>query len=332
MPPDITLLVFSRNDLTLVKDLIEEVNPLVNDIEVIESSDPEKHVDFLLWAKNNNKIRVFYVPPLGYPDLLRPYSFTKCNNDWILLLDADERLSENLKRDLRNIIGNDIAEVYGIYRYPGTKEGKRLSNTRTLQIRLFNKNFLEEKGLMHKIPRSTGRYRVLPDKYHIIHLVKDKVNRLPEYTKLDQFSRMSYNNLPAKIRPLFKILNVYNPHNPESELTNKAYFLLFLAEEVYSGFATKNLRRLFQCWRYSKAKLERYKGFKKHDRNGLMFKISQQVNSEGMVNFLHFDSPEVVEQLNSIKEMWNLEGSDFLIRLMIKQYAKNCLSNINGNT
>lgn len=330
MPAELTLLIFSRNDLSLVRELINELQPFVSEIVVIDSSNRADHIEFRNWTNVKGKVRIFYVPPLGYPDLLRPYSFTKCKNDWILLMDADERLNNEAKRNLSNIIGSDKAEVYGFYRFSGLKGGEKIDGARSVQIRLFNKNYLDEKGLMHKLPTSLGRYRVLPEKYHIIHLIYDKVNRSPEYNKIDQFSRISYGNLPRKIRPLFKLASIIRPFNPDDELTGGAYFFLFFAEEIYSGLVTKNLRRIFRSVKYSLSKLERFREFKLNDRNKLMFNISRRVNDEGMVRFLRFDSPETVEKLEDLHKKWMIDGSDFLIRLMVKQYAEDFLLKINS--
>ena len=223
---DIALLIFSRNDTGGVKDIIFELYDTMTEIIVVDSSDEEEYAEFLQWTRKYSKIKLYYVSPLGYPDMLRPYAFTKCKSDWVLLLDADERPSDSLKRDLHEIIESDSSDVYAIQRFPGTKQGEKIANTRNKQVRLFNKNFIDEKGIMHQLPTSKGRFLILPDKYYILHLIDDKVNRFPEYLKIDRFMRYSYNDLSIKAKKLFNLLGLIRKINFEDELSTFSYFLL----------------------------------------------------------------------------------------------------------
>jgi glycosyltransferase involved in cell wall biosynthesis len=65
--------------------------------------------------------KVFELEHVGESEKYRPFAYEKAQNNWILQLDADEYLSEDLRSDLKNLIssGADIYEaaytIYGDY-------------------------------------------------------------------------------------------------------------------------------------------------------------------------------------------------------------------------
>ncbi len=96
----LSLLIFSRDDTEFAKDLIYDLKEFVSEIVIIDSSLDYEHQNLKSWVEELTgvSIRVYFVPPLGYPDMMRPYGISKCSNDWILLMDVDERAGPEFKK------------------------------------------------------------------------------------------------------------------------------------------------------------------------------------------------------------------------------------------
>ena len=72
----------------------------------------------------------------------RIYSLSKANNDWILFIDADERITEELKDEIKSLDENKEITGYFINRrnYWFGKWIKHSANYPDYQLRLFNKH------------------------------------------------------------------------------------------------------------------------------------------------------------------------------------------------
>lgn len=208
----LSLLIFSRDDTEFAKDLIYDLNEFVSEIVIIDSSLDYEHQNLKSWAEKLTgvNIRVYFVPPLGYPDMMRPYGISKCSNDWILLMDVDERAGPEFKKNLHTIIDSNVSDVYSIYRYSAANPNAKISGVGTQQIRLFKNGFLDEKGILHRLPKSKGRYAVLPEKYYITHMMHDNSFRWKEYGVLDKLSRITYADLPDRFLRFVRLIMAIN--------------------------------------------------------------------------------------------------------------------------
>lgn len=321
---DITLLIFSRNDTDKVRALISDLRQIVSEIVIFDSSNCDEHREFESWIKTvgSSKIKLYYIVPLGYPDMLRPYALSKCSNEWVLLLDADEKISTSLKEDLKEILDTDQSDVFGIFRYPAKSDGTKIGSSRSEQVRIFKKGYLDEKGLIHQLPRSKGRYVLLPEKYYILHLINEKANRNSEYNKLDRFSRYSYGNLPKRIRWAIGLLNLGQVKRLDKELSLKDYFVFYFSKEVYSGIVTRNLLRVLKAPTFAFRKAREFIEFKSSENSLVDFEISKIINRIGIVDFLNLDKEDVVEEINKTYLHGELLGSDLLIFLLRKRYSE----------
>lgn len=318
----ITLLIFSRNDTNRARDLINGFLSIVNEVVVIDSSDEMEHKKFKTWSEQTpeRKVTVYYTVPLGYPDMLRPYALTKCKNDWVLMLDVDERASEELKTNLNSIIDSDIADVYALYRYASSKDGKRLSNLRSAQVRFFNKDYLDEKGIIHKLPTSKGRYATLPEKYYISHLVEEKFDRSIEYDKFERYDRLSYGGVPERFRSILKFLHIKGSIAPEIELTSVDYLIFFYLKELYSSIITRNCKRMINAFNFAARRTRSICDLKNTPEGNISFEISKIINKVGIVKYLELDKPEVVDAITERFRNSNVKGSQLLIHLLEAKY------------
>jgi hypothetical protein len=314
---EITLLIFNRNDNDNLINLVKDLYDYVQHIVVVDSSDDDKRQEIIEFSKSMYKIKYLYVAPLGYPDLLRKLAYRKSPSDWILLIDTDERINEEFKRDVGKIVGSNEAEVYGIWRYPLFDSWSKKKKIRTMQIRLFNKNFVEDMGIIHELPIIKGRFKVLDEKYYIIHLHRE-MGRENEYRRLEIFDRYSYCTLPERFKKIIKILHLGVKLDCDKEITNLDYFLFFYSKEIYSSIITRDIRRFTFSFKNSLAKMGRIKRMRAEKDGDENFEISKIIRKNGIIDFLDLDDDNTIEEIN--KNYTGLKGSELLIRLLKERY------------
>jgi hypothetical protein len=316
---EITLLIFNRNDNDNLINLVKDLYDYVQHIVLVDSSDEDKRQEIIEFSKRMGKIKYLYVAPLGYPDLLRKWAYRKSPSDWILLIDTDERINEEFKKDIGKIVVSNEADVYGIWRYPISDPESKKKKIRTLQIRLFNKNFVEETGIVHELPIIKGRFKVLDEKYYMIHLHRE-MGREDEYRRLEIFDRYSYCTLPERFKKIIKILHLGAKMDCDKEITNLDYFLFFFFKEIYSSIITRDFRRFIFSFKNSLTKLERIKRMRTEEDGDENFEISRIIRKNGIIEFLNLDDDNTIEEIN--KNYTDLKGSELLIRLLKERYRK----------
>ena len=92
----------------------------------------------------------------GSAEFLRPLALERCNGDWVLNLDADERLSPELGDSLRSLVNNPAADSYS-FAWPYVTSRGELIN----QVSLSGKRFLFRRNKMYTI----GLPHMTPDTY-----------------------------------------------------------------------------------------------------------------------------------------------------------------------
>lgn len=150
----------------------------------------------------------------------RNFALTKANNDWILFIDADERMTNGLKHEILELIKtNDTKDAYYFYRkFMFQNKPLRFSGWQTDKIyRLFKKDkatYTDER-LVHETLQVNGSIGKLKNK--LIHY---------SYSDYDTYKgkMLSYGRMRAKelflkgkkpnffhyyIRPAYKFFNHY---------------------------------------------------------------------------------------------------------------------------
>lgn len=123
------------------------------------------------------------------------FGFSKANGDWIISLDADERISQNLQREIRKVVKNSKVNGYWMPR-KNIIFGKWIESEMwwpDYQLRLFRKGF--------------GKF---PEKHvHEYLEVEGKTGKLN--------SALIHNNYTSLDQYIYKMLNIYVP----SEVKNR---------------------------------------------------------------------------------------------------------------
>jgi hypothetical protein len=353
----LSLLTFSKNDIEDVLGLSKSLMDVCDQIVIIDSSNPKMHNELLNKTKAYKNIEVYYTLPLGYADPLRMYGLSKCKNEWILYLDTDERINNEFAKDIKNIIkkDKDSNDAFAIKRYEEMKnETEKTSPMFTWQIRLFKKDKVNFKGILHEQAEVNGRLNMLDNKYYIAHMEALR-HQGRNYGKMSIFEVFSYNDLnkvmkdyirkafaldegTLKARMLYKITNVFLKtyekltfKKMDNEISRKDYLYFYFIRSCMFMFRQHKFYSLLRVWKDQKNYLEylekereavadKYK-IKRID----IFHISKIINEIGIIKYLGFDKLENIDKLtkNYQKNIIKDKGIDLLIGLIVEKYRSN---------
>ncbi len=118
----------------------------------------------------------------------RNFGHTKCDSKWILTVDADERVTDELRREIEQAISSDGVAAYRIYRRDWMF-GKWVSHgTWPLQchVRLYQKQCARWEGEVHETAHVEGEVAILHNPLlHLSHLTVAKfVSKMNTYTDI----------------------------------------------------------------------------------------------------------------------------------------------------
>ncbi|MEM3526214.1 MAG: glycosyltransferase family 2 protein, partial [Candidatus Jordarchaeaceae archaeon] len=167
----LSFITFTRNSANKIGALLEHVKDIVDEIIVIDGYSTDETVEI---AKSYGA-KVYLRKPRGYVEPDRMFALKKVANSWVLYLDDDERLCRRLKNDIRELI--EFGENHEISAFSITRVNLN-KNMRPIlgpfypdtQIRIYRKDKVIYRGLMHELPEVIGKKCQLPEEYFIIHL------------------------------------------------------------------------------------------------------------------------------------------------------------------
>ena len=192
------MLLFSRNDTRKAWSLIGDMYDHVDEIVLVDSSNGREHGALVSKAASLKKLRIHYVVPLGYLEPALMYAIGKCSGSWILLMNTDERLSADLKRDIRMLTESAGCSAFSIRRYENVADGSR-GPYANWQTRLFRKGTVEFRGIIHEQPEVRGSLERLGDGYYMDHVDRLKGASSLGYYVMERFNRISYRNFNERL-------------------------------------------------------------------------------------------------------------------------------------
>jgi glycosyltransferase involved in cell wall biosynthesis len=103
----LSVIVITKNEAHNIVDCLESVK-WADEVVIVDCGSDDKTVD--LARRYSQKI---YVKPWEGYAAAKNFALEQCTGDWILWLDADERVTKELGKEIQIIVGQGIADVVG---------------------------------------------------------------------------------------------------------------------------------------------------------------------------------------------------------------------------
>lgn len=184
---DISLLMLTYNDVTSAIKTLEITRDSVSEQVIIDSSDNKNRLLLKAYAKRNPKVKIYPILALGVPETCLPYGISKCANEYIFLLDADEMPCRAFLEYLRAVVLED--DVYYITRYE--TPNKKFA---TKQLRLFRKGHLHIRGVPHEHIQTFGKKNMLHNSLYLMHQKPEGERTFRDYEHMQRLWYLTNRN------------------------------------------------------------------------------------------------------------------------------------------
>jgi len=211
----ITALIITFNEIGYIEKCIASIS-FADEIIVVDSYSTDGTYEYL---SNHPKVRVIQNPFKNFT-VQKAFTLKQATNDWVLFLDADEVVPENLQNEIRATINNNPKHVaYWFYRkFMFQRQRLRFSGWQTdKNYRLFRKSKVNfsDKRIVHEtldIVGTTGKFKnkLTHYCYKDYEVYKNKMmlyGRLKAKEAFNKNKRFSYALLLLK--PMWKFFNSY---------------------------------------------------------------------------------------------------------------------------
>jgi glycosyltransferase involved in cell wall biosynthesis len=200
MQANISAIIIAKNEQEMIEAALKSLD-FVEEIIVIDNDSSDNTVSI---AKKY-KAKVFYCDADRF-DALRDKGLKKAKQDWVLYLDADERISDSLKREIIKVTKSSKFSAYFIKR-KNYFLGTRMYDDQVQ--RLFQRDFLKRwQGQVHETPvykGETGTLKNYLDHYthRDIASMLEKTNR---WSEIEAKLRFDAHHPPIKVWRIFRIM------------------------------------------------------------------------------------------------------------------------------
>lgn len=230
----LSVVVITKNEENFITDAINS-SLFADEVLILDSGSTDKTCEI---AKELGA-KVFQQKWLGF-GAQKNKAVDLASNDWVFVLDSDERITTELQEEILKILENPSADGFFVARLNNFfgKDIKTCGLYPDYSIRLFNKN----KGKFNEVPVHESVQMQTKAKHlknHMIHLA---------YDSLDEFIQKQnrYSSLNHKKKSLFKA--IVNPY--------WTFFKLFILKKGFldgwHGFVIAKLYSQYTFWKYIK--------------------------------------------------------------------------------
>lgn len=177
----LNIIIFTHNCEDQIKEIIDNGRLLSSDIIIIDTESQDKTKEIA----EKTGLKVYSFPNQKYVEPARAFGIKKAESDWVLILDSDERLTQELIEEIKPVINHPEAD-FSYYMIPRKnffldqwlKHGGWWPD---YQIRLINKNyFLFWPKEIHSTPKIKGKGGIL--KNYLLHYSHGNINSMVEKT------------------------------------------------------------------------------------------------------------------------------------------------------
>lgn len=294
-----------KNEEKFLRGCLDSVKYVADEIVIVDTGSTDKTIEIA----QEYKSKIFNFEWINDFSAARNFALSKVHSDWILYLDADERLTENSRKDIRRYA--DLKGSYGLKCL--VKSYDSFSNTyNTIKYTRFFKNHpdLKFEGKVHEqIDPSlkANKFQIIDSSIEIIHLGYDiakdgKISKakrnlellLVEYNK----SKSSY--YAFQLGQTYMILGDYDQSQKFFEIALKGKDF----PEEYKAFCHGHI-----------ANYE----LKKHKIGNALIHIKQAMNIDKTQPYLNLIASKIFLRTNKIEEAFlalkrALEYNSFIIK------------------
>lgn len=151
----IDVIILTNNEEDVIEDALKSVKGWAENIIIIDAGSTDKTIEI---AKKY-KVHIFVNKFLDF-STQRNFGFKKAKSNWVLYLDADERVTEDFKKELLERIKNDKKVAFKIKRK--TYYFKKDWGMADSVARVFDaEKFIEWRGLVHETAFFNGEIGVV---------------------------------------------------------------------------------------------------------------------------------------------------------------------------
>lgn len=230
---NLSIVIITKNEEKFIEDAIKSAL-FADEVIVLDSGSTDKTCEI----SKKFGAKVFNQEWLGFGKQ-KNKAVDLASNDWVFVLDSDERITEKLKKELCETLINPTFNAYKIARLNNFfgKDIKHCGLYPDYSIRLFNKNFgkFNEVEVHESVQiKDFGKL-----KNHMIHLA---------YESIEEFIQKQnrYSSLNHKKKSIVKAL--INPY----WMFFKLYILKKGFLDGWHGFVISKLYAQYTFWKYVK--------------------------------------------------------------------------------
>lgn len=180
---NISLVINTLNEEGNVGDCIDSVKGLADEIIVCDMHSEDRTADIA----RSKGARVVFHPRTGFVEPARRHAILQARGEWILVLDADERMTERLANKLRELTRGDTCDVvafWNLYWYFGgwIRHGGFFNGQwrRFFRRRVYLETYsVTDEQVHHNFESLTRATAILqlPKEYHIRHYAYPTVEK-----------------------------------------------------------------------------------------------------------------------------------------------------------
>lgn len=230
----LSVVIITKNEENFITDAIKSAS-FADEVIILDSGSIDKTCEI---AKELGA-KVYQNEWLGFgPQKNRAVELAK--NDWVFVLDSDERITEELKNEILTTLKEPVLNGYFIARL-NNFFGKNIKNCGLYpdySIRLFNKNYGKFNDVhVHESVQLKSKAGYL--KNHMIHLAYDSIEEFIQ--KQNRYSSLNHKKkslLKAIINPYWTFFKLY--------ILKKGFL------DGWHGFVISKLYAQYTFWKYIK--------------------------------------------------------------------------------
>lgn len=192
----ISTVIVTLNEESNLRKCLESIGKLSDEIIIVDLGSTDKT---LVIAKEF-KAKIFDHPKVDYVEKVRDFATSKANGEWVLVLDPDESIGEDLITKIKGLVEEDKYHAANIPR-KNVFFGKWIRHTNwwpDKHVRFFKKGTVSWSSKIHFYPKMEGKVFEMPakenlaiihDGYKTVNQFIDRQNRYSEIEALNLYEQ-----------------------------------------------------------------------------------------------------------------------------------------------